>query len=388
MYVQAIVNGSVADVGDYVVSYDYDANGNMTEREVDYNDAAKADESWSYGYDADDRMVVVRKDGDVVAEYGYDALGRRVVKDVAGEAAEIMFYQNDEVVEEWSIGKVSKRFVHGPGLDDYVALIRPEGVSEAGTYYYHADGLGSITGISKGPDGSIYASYEYRPFGDRKVLSGSSSQSINSFEYTGRRFDQETDLMFYRSRYYIPGSRKFTQEDTWTGLQMWPGSYINKYSYVTNNPINLIDPYGEGWPIILVAIALIALAAPPSDDPSVGPWDEWRENPIAAGAAEGIELIEPSPAGEIKLFYKLVGDGKFMKMLVCVGGTKKVSGKAKDILRGKLKREFPTEYLDNTLEEIEVMAKVAKGKELEKLRSAAKKLKEQKRISEKIKKKR
>jgi len=41
----------MGDVVDYTVSYDYDANGNMTAREVDYNDPAKADGSryWTYG---------------------------------------------------------------------------------------------------------------------------------------------------------------------------------------------------------------------------------------------------------------------------------------------------------------------------------------------------
>jgi len=180
--------------------------------------------------------------------YGYDALGRRVVKDVAGEAAEIMVYDDEDVVKAEAGGVVEKRFVHGPGIDDYVAMVRPDGLPEAGTYNYHADGLGSVTAMSDNSDATLQASYEYRPFGDANELSGTGIEQFNPYEYTGRELDDETGLMFYRSRYFSPEQRRFVEEDRWNGIKTVPMTYINAYAYVGNNPVNAVDPYGYvGW---------------------------------------------------------------------------------------------------------------------------------------------
>jgi RHS repeat-associated protein len=57
--------------------------------------------------------------------------------------------------------------------------------------------------------------------------------------YTGRRFDNESGLYYYRARYYWPTIGRFLQTD--------PIGYadgINWYTYVGNNPLVFIDPFG------------------------------------------------------------------------------------------------------------------------------------------------
>jgi len=57
--------------------------------------------------------------------------------------------------------------------------------------------------------------------------------------FTGRRFDIETGLYYYRARYYNPHIGRFMQTD--------PVGYdagINWYLYCNNNPLGLVDPFG------------------------------------------------------------------------------------------------------------------------------------------------
>ncbi len=58
-------------------------------------------------------------------------------------------------------------------------------------------------------------------------------------QFTGRELDPETGLYYYRSRYYAPQTGRFTTADP-IGLFGGP----NLYSYVNNNPVNWIDPWG------------------------------------------------------------------------------------------------------------------------------------------------
>jgi RHS repeat-associated protein len=63
---------------------------------------------------------------------------------------------------------------------------------------------------------------------------------VNSFRYTGREWDTETNLQFSRARYYDPNSGRFLSEDS-IGF----GGGINFYSYVGNSSTGLVDPSGN-----------------------------------------------------------------------------------------------------------------------------------------------
>jgi RHS repeat-associated protein len=123
-------------------------------------------------------------------------------------------------------------YVHGPGIDEPLAMIKDGGQP----YYYHADGLGSIVAITDA-SGNIVQRYTYEAFGQ---LTADNPSFDNFYTYTGREYDKETGLYYYRARYFDAMEGRFISKDP---IEFRSGT-TNLYSYVQNNPINGTDPSG------------------------------------------------------------------------------------------------------------------------------------------------
>ncbi len=99
-------------------------------------------------------------------------------------------------------------------------------------YYYHFDGVGSVVAISDS-NSNVVEKYSYDVFGEPNTI----STINNPYHFTGRRYDIETGLYYYRARYYAPDIGRFLQTDQ-IGLE------LNLYTYCKNNPVSMIDPLG------------------------------------------------------------------------------------------------------------------------------------------------
>jgi RHS repeat-associated protein len=228
--------GSV-DLGSGWQNYTYDDNGNLTD-----------DGTYTYGYDSENRLITVDDTG-AVATYSYDYQGRRISKTV-GTATTEYVYDGDQVIAEYNSGDtLLRKFIYGPGIDEPICMIVPGTPDQ--WYFYFYDGLGSVVALSNS-SGTIVEKYKYDAFGNVTICDGSGTprtpnQSAygNPYMFTGRRYDDETSLYYYRARYYKPDIGRFLQPD--------PIGYddgMNMYTYVGNNPASFVDPFGlckEVW---------------------------------------------------------------------------------------------------------------------------------------------
>ena len=121
-------------------------------------------------------------------------------------------------------------YTHGPGIDEPLSIAR-----DGQTYYYHADGLGSITSMTDRAQ-SVVNRYAYDSFGAIKA-----SETVrNAYAFTGREYDSDTGLYYYRARYYDPEAGRFVGKDP-IGFA---GEDVNLYGYVGNKPSTFSDPSG------------------------------------------------------------------------------------------------------------------------------------------------
>ena len=202
-------------------SYDYDANGNLVEK-------TEGSDTWTYEWNAENQLKRVTRNGSEVARFSYDPLGRRVEK-IADGITTSYTYDGEDVLREVS-GATSFKYVHGPGVDEPLAR---EDASGALTYY-HVDALGSVVRRTS-QAGAVVHEYRYDAWGN--IEAGASEPG---YSFTGREWDPETALYYYRARYYDPKIGRFLSEDP-IGLE---GETPNLYAYVDGNPLARVDPTG------------------------------------------------------------------------------------------------------------------------------------------------
>lgn len=185
----------------------YDANGNLVD-----------DGEFLYAWDDENRLSTVTRKSDtlVIAQYQYDALGRRVVKQVslAGPVEETRFvYDAFRVIEEQdALGSTQREYVYGNYVDEVVAL------REAGQYrFLHQNRLYSVAALTDAA-ADVVETYVYDAYGQPSVFAGDGTPKgapEQPYGFTGREWDEETGLWYFRTRHYDSVLGRYISRDPW-----------------------------------------------------------------------------------------------------------------------------------------------------------------------------
>ena len=204
----------------------------MLEIAIDANGNTLTDASGkSYTWDFENRLTQAVVPGTGTTTFRYDPFGRRIQK--SGPLGTTNYlYDGARLIEEAdSSGNILARYAHSTEVDEPLSMLRGTVNS-----YYQNDGIGSITSLSN-QTAALAGTYTFDSFGK---LTASTGAITNPFRYTGREFDTETGIYYYRARYFDPGTGRFVSEDP----IRFGGDGPDFYAYVNNDPTDFTDPLG------------------------------------------------------------------------------------------------------------------------------------------------
>jgi RHS repeat-associated protein len=196
----------------------YDANGNAT------NDTAH-----TYTWDANGRPVSADSVG-----LTYDALGHTVEQNKSGTYYQIVYAPTGAKFAIMSGSALQKAFV--PLTGGSQAIYTSSGLA----YYRHSDWIGSSRFAST-PSRTLYYDGAYAPFGEAYAQTGTADLS-----YTGMNQDTVANLYDFPAREYNDIHGRWPSPDPAgiSSVRLRDPQTWNRYAYVRNSPLHLIDPTG------------------------------------------------------------------------------------------------------------------------------------------------
>ncbi len=276
-----LLNATHSDIDNDDEIYSYDDNGNrtLTDYDTGVNNELLSDGVYNYDYDNEgnlisqttiatgevrlfewdylDRLVAVTdfdSDNDVIqtVEFSYDMFGQRLSKVVDGVATYFVYDREDVIldfVDDGSGVELDMRYLHGAGIDEVLA----QEDSDGNVTWFLTDHLGTIRDLVDN-SGDVVNHLTYDSYGN--VVSETNATVDSRYRFTGREWDEEIELYYYRARYYNGETGRFISVDP---ISFDSGTY-NLYGYVDNNPVNAIDPSGQNKQHFKVELVYINLS--------------------------------------------------------------------------------------------------------------------------------
>ena len=249
-YVVGIDNRVIND-GTY--SYDYDAEGNISQRTLNNNSSIRS----TYEWDHRNRLTTVThhqaKGQSTTIDYKYNAQNERVQKEVFNAGGNLVAKENyiyrdgnltlvmepRDLQDINAVDDLTHRYLHTDAVDQAIAddMFNATGYPEDSVWLL-ADQVGSIRSVVDATTRNVIQDLEYGAFGNTTNIDGTGYESF--IRFTGREWDNDAQLYNYRARWYDPNLGRFISSDP-LGFD---GGDANLYRYVGNNPIANTDPSG------------------------------------------------------------------------------------------------------------------------------------------------
>jgi RHS repeat-associated protein len=216
-------------------SCSYDLDGNLT-----------ANGTWSYTWDAENRLTSAVSNGTTIATYQYDAYNRRISKTVGSTTHQYLYDGWNLVAEVRSQGSEVSTNLYVWGADHTGSLAIDSGgvrgllaiISGSSVYYPVMNNHGDVMALFDSSGTNIVARYERDPFGVLVSATGPAAD-LCPFGFQTKYCDQETGLIYFGHRYYEPTLAAWLCRDP---LEEEGG--INLYGVTGGDPVNGIDPLG------------------------------------------------------------------------------------------------------------------------------------------------
>lgn len=201
------------------IAYQYNKNGNL-----------KDDDEFYYYYNHLNQLSKVNKKVDgSETRILYDSLGRRCAEIKNGELS-ITVYDGYNVLEEYQNGLLKSSVLSDKGQDNLISSAKGNN-----DFYFYPDLTKSVRFLFAGSEKFNF--YQYDEFGI--VVNTSNTNDGNQFRFGGKTLLAGLNKYDFIYRTYDPLFGKFLQRD--------PKGFVdgtNLYSFVGNNPLIKIDPFG------------------------------------------------------------------------------------------------------------------------------------------------
>ncbi len=295
----------------------FDADGNMTLGPLN-------GDLVTFAFDSRNRLSNV---GDMA--YRYDTENQRIAVSVAGQ--ETHYVINPQAV----LSQVLLRTAPDGTQTFYVYGLGLIGEETGGVYQaYHFDLRGSTVALSDAA-GNVVEQFQYSPFGG--LVSHNPTDVDTPFLYNGRDgvMTDDTGLYYMRARFYNPEIRRFVNRDVLLG-GVADGLSLNRFAYVTGEPVRFVDPLGLG-----PSISKIHQGYSVSFTPDTGKITVSAKIKNCSYSSSN-EIIIPIPKFPwLSVLIQPLGDGKF-KGAIRIG----LKNKFVDVTIPLVEGEFSTNIKD------------------------------------------
>ena len=274
--------------------FTYDLNGNRvsmtgTTRAIDYR------------YDFENRLAGAntfdilnggKRQKDSVLDFTYDGLGRRLERGVMDS----------------DVRKTADFLYDGLGYDLLAQYVQPNnpntilyfrdpsrmlsrlemGSTNSQWYGYAHDGLDSVSGWTN-VNGASVQEYKYAPYGrliDNNGPDNTSNRTSpqNSVTFSGKLWDKESGTYYFGARDYDPATGTWLTHDPYPG-RIAEAVTLNRYQYVKQNPINLIDAYGFDYETTAVPPIPVPVPTPQQPGSASSAYSSARSLVISDGTS-------------------------------------------------------------------------------------------------------